>query len=64
MASKESLTIRVSDVEMFVLSEKHQEAAEVFDLVENDIRHIMNEYVQYTSANKIKVEIWKCGRNL
>ncbi|MDR1890998.1 MAG: GldG family protein [Puniceicoccales bacterium] len=54
--SKKVLSNLKSDVEIFVLLEKNQEYANVFDLVKNDIRRLMNEYVNFTNENRIKVE--------
>jgi hypothetical protein len=38
-------------VEIVVLLKKNQEYANVFDLVKNDARHLMNEYVNSTNEN-------------
>jgi hypothetical protein len=54
--SKKVLDSLKSDAEIFVLLEKNQEYADVFNLVSNDIRHLMGEYVDSTNENRIKVE--------
>jgi hypothetical protein len=54
--SKKVLDSLKSDVEIFVLLEKNQEYADVFNLVSNDIRHLMGEYVDSRNENRIKVE--------
>ncbi|MDR2432900.1 MAG: Gldg family protein [Puniceicoccales bacterium] len=54
--SKKVLSNLKSDVEIFVLLEKNQEYADVFNLVKNDIRHLMSEYVDSTNESRIEVE--------
>ncbi|MDR0693225.1 MAG: Gldg family protein [Puniceicoccales bacterium] len=54
--SKKVLRNLKSDVEIFVPLEKNQEYANIFDLVKNDIRHLMGEYVDSTNENRIRVE--------
>ncbi|MDR2779125.1 MAG: Gldg family protein [Puniceicoccales bacterium] len=54
--SKKVLSNLRSNVNVFVLLEKNKEYADVFDLVKSDIRHLMNEYVNSTNENQIRVE--------
>jgi hypothetical protein len=54
--SKKVLDNLKSNVEIFVLLEKNQEYADVFNLVNNDIRHLMGEYADSMKESRIKVE--------